>query len=98
MREWIQIALLAAIAIEGAILAVDRISMPRWSYRIVAPSDAELRQDLETAGNNGWEIVAARRAVTKEVPAYELILKRPGGTSDGLSIFFDPPRPTLDPK
>lgn len=98
MRDWILIALLTIIAAEGAFLVVDKLATPRWSYGIIAPSDATFEKELAEAGRNGWEVVSARRAVTKEVPAYELIMKRPGVASDRSAVVPFLPKATLEPK
>jgi hypothetical protein len=53
---------------------------PEYEYRIVIVSDSQWVKDMETAGNNGWDLVFARRASTSEsfnAMAYEMIFKRP---------------------
>jgi len=98
MREWILIALAAVIAAEGAFLVADKLATPRWSYAIIAPSDTNFQMELAKAGLNGWEVVSARRAVTKEVPAYELIMKRPGGSGERSAVVPFLPKASLDAK
>ena len=54
---------------------------PQWEYTISSPSDAMLDGELEKLGNDGWELVFARRAVSGEgdfaTSSYEMIFKRP---------------------
>lgn len=77
MRDWILIGLLALIAGEGAFLVIHQLETPRWAYGIMHAPDPVLETELAEAGRNGWEIVAARRAVVeKDVTSYELIMKR----------------------
>lgn len=99
LKDWILIALAAAVAAEGAFLVSDRLRSTAWTYTIIAPADADLRKELDEAGRNGWEIVAARRAVTNDIPAYELILKRPASAGDKSQVlppFL--PKASIDPK
>ena len=58
-----------------------KIASPRWEYEVVAPSDYEIDRVLEQKGQDGWEIVSARRATSSVGggASYELILKRPTG-------------------
>jgi len=49
----------------------------------MAPKDENLIEELNEAGGQGWEVIAARRATSSESghPAsYEVILKRRGAT------------------
>ncbi len=61
----------------------------RWEYVIASPSDEMFEQSMALAGENGWELVFARRATsgTEESanPKYEMIFKRP------KSSLFSPP-------
>lgn len=50
----------------------------RWEYGVVAVSDYTFTDDMNKLGDQGWEVVSARRAVGEFSSAkYELILKRP---------------------
>lgn len=51
---------------------------PSYEYKVVAPDDEKLMDELATAGDLGWDIVTARRAVGEgKGAAYEMILRRP---------------------
>lgn len=54
---------------------------PQWEYLIVSPPDEILASELAKRGNEGWEMVTARRAIsgegTSSKPNYEIIFKRP---------------------
>ena len=53
-------------------------SITKWQYKIEAPPDSLLRDDLEMWGDEGWEFVNARRATsTYGDSKYELIFRRP---------------------
>lgn len=51
----------------------------KWEYMIESPSDIALDFALRRLGDDGWEIVSARRAVVEGGggASYEMILKRP---------------------
>lgn len=51
----------------------------KWEYMIESPSDIALEFALRRLGDDGWEIVSARRAVIEGGggASYEMILKRP---------------------
>ena len=50
----------------------------KWEYWIATPSDAMLDRKLLQLGNQGWEMVTARRATSQFGGAkYEMIFKRP---------------------
>lgn len=45
----------------------EHTKVTRWDYVVVSVKDPELSESMKTAGDNGWELVFARRAVrTKE--------------------------------
>ncbi|MDA7681348.1 DUF4177 domain-containing protein [Verrucomicrobiales bacterium] len=48
----------------------------KWEYRIVSPSDADFISILNDYGNDGWQLVSARRAINSNTASYECILKR----------------------
>lgn len=50
----------------------------KWEYQIIAVPDEQIVETLNKLGAQGWEVVAARRAVSssERTAAYELILKR----------------------
>lgn len=47
-----------------------------YEYTIIAPSDDNLTEAMKTAGDNGWEIISSRRALSNGVGIYEIMLKR----------------------
>ena len=51
----------------------------KWEYTIVSPSDYRFDIKMNKLGEDGWEIVNARRATSKwdDSVIYEMILKRP---------------------
>ncbi len=52
--------------------------IPKWEYKCESVSDASFSSEMNTLGDEGWEVVAARRAQgSDEVMKYEMILKRP---------------------
>lgn len=53
-------------------------TMPKWEYKIVSPEDSLLDAELKIIGENGWDIIFARRAMGKnEEYKYEMLIKRP---------------------
>jgi hypothetical protein len=59
----------------------------RWEYKIETVADEQFSTEINKLGDDGWEMVFARRAssevsdITKEKPkfSYEMIFKRPLG-------------------
>jgi hypothetical protein len=51
----------------------------RWEYRIESPSDYSFTREMNDLGEQGWELVFARRALDSSTDdySYEVILKRP---------------------
>ncbi|QDU39197.1 hypothetical protein Mal4_35340 [Maioricimonas rarisocia] len=50
----------------------------RWEYRIESPSDISFSDSMQALGDEGWELVFARRATSSFGGAsYEMIFKRP---------------------
>lgn len=55
-----------------------------WDYRIVSIEDFEFNEKMKKLGDEGWELVFARRALASEGfyssrPLYECIFKKPKG-------------------
>jgi hypothetical protein len=50
---------------------------PKWEYKIENPLDMVFSTSMNNYGDDGWELVAARRASSPLGPAYECIFKRP---------------------
>ncbi|MGD0650264.1 MAG: DUF4177 domain-containing protein [Verrucomicrobiia bacterium] len=78
-QGWILIILLL-VALGFPLLSMFK-PVERWEYRIEAPSDMELASTINTLGEEGWELVFARRATSGSEYAttakYEMIFKRP---------------------
>jgi hypothetical protein len=57
---------------------INKQPLPSWEYKIVAPDDLTIKEQLNIYGIEGWEIVSARRATNSETStaSYEIILKR----------------------
>lgn len=56
----------------------------RWQYTVISAHDGSLADTLEKAGQDGWEVISARRALEDPQsisprPLYEFIAKRPAG-------------------
>lgn len=51
---------------------------PRWEYSIESPDDLSFEETMETLGQDGWELVFARRATSRGrgSASYEMIFKR----------------------
>lgn len=49
----------------------------KWEYRIASPSDDAFETEIQKLGDEGWELVTARRATSaSDSPTYEMIFKR----------------------
>ncbi len=59
--------------------ATFRSTSRRWEYKIASPSDATFESQMDRLGDEGWEVVYARRARDGEMGLfqYEVLLKRP---------------------
>ena len=58
-------------------LTSTKTSTTQWEYTVKSPSDSELSSALERLGDQGWELVFARRASSSADFSYEMIFKRP---------------------
>jgi hypothetical protein len=71
---------LGALALLGAmaVFASQLVRGPQWEYKIVSPEDYAFVIEMNDLGQEGWEVVSARRATNGEYssPSYECILKR----------------------
>lgn len=55
----------------------DALTTPKWDYQTKVINDADLDSKLSEYGNDGWDLVFARRGVDRnETPLYTLIMKR----------------------
>jgi hypothetical protein len=104
-------ALYVAVAVLVLLSAIAfRLWSPvAWEYAIISPSDYELGTKLTEAGQDGWEIASARRALEDKTGVYEIILKRQvsiwhrkplaqalvttSGASSAASYTYNPPKP-----
>jgi DNA-directed RNA polymerase subunit RPC12/RpoP len=75
----ILISLLALGLFIQVLTAFRATPTPKWEYKIFAPSDSFFEKQMNKLGDEGWELVFARRATSNlgDSPLYELILKRP---------------------
>jgi len=48
----------------------------QYEYTILAPKDKDLSQQLKTAGEQGWEVISSRRALSDGKGIYEIIMKK----------------------
>lgn len=73
------VSLLVVLAAEQAIpILMPARMQPRYEYRVEAPKDEQLIDELDNMGYGGWEVVSARRATGEGKGAsYEMILRRP---------------------
>ena len=74
LQGWLILVLLAAMT---GIAILDRSRVDKWDYTIVSPEDERLRSEFFRLGDEGWELVTARRATGDGGASYEMILKRP---------------------
>lgn len=92
------ILILAAVAVVFLGMLTFHTNPPtRWQYEIQDIPDEQFQTQMNSLGNQGWELVFARRAaesdssddVDSTTPAvfdYEVILKRPvAASNDGTS-------------
>lgn len=75
-QGWIIVALLVAITITP--LLRPKFGSDRWEYKITSPPDIHLEEELAKLGQEGWELIEARRATSRygNEASYEEILKR----------------------
>lgn len=70
-------SLLVVLLAIVALLAVPRLSSPSYDYKIVTVPDLMFEGGMKIIGDNGWDLVFARRAIDEHKdPAYEMIFKR----------------------
>jgi hypothetical protein len=65
-----------ALGFAVLILAACQQAPERYDYAVLGIRDEVLEPAIDRAGDQGWEIVAARRAVANGESRYELIMKR----------------------
>jgi hypothetical protein len=71
------LTLLASLGIPICPLCRTAVPPTVWEYKVTAPTDSALEGELRQLGDDGWELVYARRAVSEFGPAkYEMIFKR----------------------
>ena len=73
---WVNTGLIFIIAL--TLLFGFRASQPSYEYKITTIDDIGFDSEINKFGNDGWEVVFARRALISESDdyAYELIFKR----------------------
>lgn len=68
----------AAFATQFFGLGSTKTATTRWEYKLEAPSDIEFASEINKMGEDGWELVSARRATSiSDKASYEMIFKRP---------------------
>ena len=80
-QAMVTIILLLVLLLVFATWALGLWPVQKWEYRIESPSDAKFEATMNMLGNDGWELVSARRATSGsgylQTASYEMILKRP---------------------
>jgi len=75
--EWMIILLCCIVLITGLIYLQSVSSTTKWEYKLEYPDDYDFEIEMNKLGDEGWELVYARRAISANGDAnYELILKR----------------------
>jgi hypothetical protein len=77
--------LFVIISVMIAFLGCSQSQPPKdikWEYKITAVPDANFTEDMNKLGNEGWELVFARRASGGGEFSYEMIFKRPKKEAD----------------
>jgi len=56
---------------------IDSLAPSQYEYKVVSPSDITLSEEMNTEGQNGWQVVSCRRAQDSlEKFGYECIMVR----------------------
>jgi hypothetical protein len=72
------IGLLAALLVAQLFgLTSTKASTTQWDYVISPVHDGLFDVTMKRLGDNGWELIFARRATSNGTPIYEMIFKRP---------------------
>ena len=74
-------ALIWLLALVSTVLVASALRPTRWEYRVEAPADDVLLQELNQLGASGWEVITARRATGEDFlgsryASYEMIMRR----------------------
>jgi hypothetical protein len=94
----ILILLLLIVGAQGwqAVRGVS-VKSQSWEYLIDGTEDEKLQSRLQALGAAGWELVFARRATTERggttTGIYEMIFRRPTGTSASIGSGLELPIP-----
>ena len=69
---------LLIIGIIQFVSLMHSVTARKWEYRLVTPSDYLFEATMKGLGNEGWELVNARRATSKHKngASYEMIFKK----------------------
>ncbi len=74
------LTLLVLLLCVNILIAANWPLHPQWQYRIISLRDADFEQGMRNAGDQGWDLAFARRAVTGTASStegvYECIFKR----------------------
>jgi hypothetical protein len=92
-QVWWIIVLLAVLVVGLASVIAARftgstlIPTQKWEYKIASPNDLIFDIEVNKLGEQGWELVSARRATSgsgiSSGASYEMIFKRPISASSG---------------
>ena len=72
------VAQLLFIGIIQLVSLAHSITPSKWEYRLETPSDYRFEDTMKDLGDEGWELVNARRATSKykSGASYEMIFKK----------------------
>ena len=70
------LCLLLSVEILGFAISMSKTT--KWEYKLESPSDSNFESAVDRMGDQGWELVFARRATSSfGIAGYEMIFKRP---------------------
>jgi hypothetical protein len=72
------LAILIVLCLSLALqLLPGSVMRPKWEYQIISAPDTGLEKTLRAAGEDGWEVASARRALSQDKEGiYEFVMKR----------------------
>jgi len=77
--EWIIILLICILSVLVFSLFNSFSNQAKWEYKLESPEDYTFEKEMNELGDEGWELVSARRATVSygsRDAFYEIILKR----------------------
>ena len=74
-----------AVFIAARFVGVAPLPSQKWEYKITSPDDLSFDTEVNKLGQEGWELVVARRATSRygNEASYEMIFKRPVSATSG---------------